>query len=544
MHGLLLESSAYRRSTTRAPQLLAALGGDVCAVVLSYTTGAAHLTLATASPRMRLYAEAMLPSYSKHNPKLCMSGAGLALEVYCSDYRFAPLQPVDTIAWWLTRCHVPLTAQSTAALKEIAAASDAVRDLLRSVHLSKGDAEVGVPGAVLRGVHEIYAAGAHLLVRWTDPRQLTSVRRVRFYRAAAADVLFLREVPHITELYFGGLLATQLEMSRFATAVHLETLAVHGEQLRAIRELHACMSLVLLDVSYCPSVTTLAPVLEAPWVRAVIARRTGVRNVGGFSKLILLESLDLTQCRRLSSVAGVAGARRLRHLNLRGSAVSDIAGLDTCTALQTVDVGGCTALRSLAPLGGAPSLRFICADKSGVEDIAGLHRCGSLEAVSFSLCHGLHSLSALAGAPRLRTILMRSTPLSDLERLHTCPALECVDFCCSPMLQRLSALNGAPCLRHIVVAESGVRGMEGLERCAALRSVDLGRGRVWQRGGATDGAWRLRAEGPAELSSTCVLPRVGDTLTMEDASASAAAALHGWDGAAFLSASSARAAGS
>ncbi|KAK7199132.1 hypothetical protein NESM_000882800 [Novymonas esmeraldas] len=461
-------------ATHTSTRLLAVTSGGWLAQVLHYTGGRAHLTLAAVSPRARLCVELLQPSYGKHNPKLSIFGDTLTHEIYSSDYRYPPVQPVATIAWWLTRCQLPLTANSTAALRQIASGPAAVLELLRAVHLSKSDEDVGIPMSVLQHIREVFAANVHFLLKRASPRHFENLQSIRFFHVSQANLEFICQMPKVRDLYLSGLPSTELDVSAFASTEHLVRLALHDARLTSIDGLHTCTSLDHLDISYCLHMRDLAGVLEVPWLKSLVATRSGLQTIDGLHRLSLLETVSLECCKELASLAPLAGARRLRRLTVRWSRVHDIVGLNACPVLEVVDVSYCGALHSLGPLAGAPSLHTIRADASGITDIDGLGTCPRLHTVSFDRCSRLHSLESLAGAPVLRCISMRSAGLCDIGRLFTCSALETVDFSFCADLRELTLLAGAQRLQTVVAVGSGVRSAEGLGACPLLRRVDLG----------------------------------------------------------------------
>ncbi|KAG5484135.1 hypothetical protein LSCM1_05990 [Leishmania martiniquensis] len=423
-HERLLADDTYRNSIMKPQQLLRHLQGDALLEMLKFAPGDLILTLAAVSPKARLFAE-LLESRLPTNLRLLLDDATVMHELVSEGACMPSLQPLDTVAWWIDKCGIPVSIRGDEMTIKLLDSSR-LRPILRSVSLSLLVRACPIPADVALRLQRIDMCGEAFASLPVQPCQMTQLRELHVARCTSAALVSLSQLPRLTTLSVESKMTVAspvdanavenhqqsldavsvIDMRLWASVRALQHLRLSGSGLSAVTGFSCCASLSTVTVVNCERLVSLSSLSLAVHLRTLSVSWCGVRDLGSLAGCVCLQRVSFDTCRALESLTALAGAPQLREVDVFCSNMRDIRGLESCPCLETLRVTGCRLLTDLSPLAGAPRLRIVDASFSAVSNLQGLGTCPCLEVVRLDVCLSVRDLNPLAGAPRLMYVFV------------------------------------------------------------------------------------------------------------------------------------------
>ncbi|GET87021.1 hypothetical protein, unknown function [Leishmania tarentolae] len=424
-HSWLLADDTYRNSVMKPQRLLGHLEGDAVVEMLKFAPGDTCLTLAAVSPKARLLAE-LLESKLARTLHLLLDDSTVMHELVSEAAGASFLQRLDTVAWWIEKCGIPLSIRGDETALTLVTLSR-LRPILRSVSLSLLVRACPIPTDVVLRLERMDMGGEAFASLSENLSQMVHLRELHVSRCTSTALLRLYQLPSLTTLSIeskvdaeplGNANATgnpqqnlngvdEIDMHLLASAHSLQHLGLRSSGLSVVSGFDSCESLSTVTVVNCERLLSLSSLAHAVNLRSISISWSGVRDLGALAACPSLERVAIDTCTAVESLTALAGAPRLREVDVFCSGVRDINGLASCPCLETLCIVACRVLTDLSPLAGAPRLRIIDASFSAVRNLEGLGTCPSLEVVRLDACIAVHNLNPLADAPRLKYVLVK-----------------------------------------------------------------------------------------------------------------------------------------
>ncbi|KAL6843810.1 hypothetical protein ACP4OV_026381 [Aristida adscensionis] len=164
---------------------------------------------------------------------------------------------------------------------------------------------------------------------------------------------------------------------------------------------------------------------------------------------ITLEELKISYCESLETLQCLQSLRSLRSLEVDECSGLTSLHLSSCTALEGLRIGSCGSLKAVEGFEFLGCLRSLELTSCNTLESVPLHSCAALEGLVIIGCESLRALEGPESLGRLRNLSVVSCSGLESIQLRSCSALEVLRIECCASLGVLEGFEALGCLRNL-----------------------------------------------------------------------------------------------